>query len=109
MKLKEAKIILMNEWDPLDVGDNPHLEDEYDAYIPRILKIVAEGTTVEAIADGLKNIEYELGLTLPPNRRMAIWLSIIWVISTKCNGRTWRFCRLWCSGKLLALKGSITD
>jgi hypothetical protein len=34
MDAKEIRAILLGLWDPLSIGDNPHLSDEYDAYIP---------------------------------------------------------------------------
>jgi hypothetical protein len=80
MKFNDARTILMNEWDPLDVGDNPHLSDEYDAYIPRVLQMIAEGSIAEDIARYLKKIEEdELGLIgdSPDDRRMSAALSLL--------------------------------
>ena len=38
--IQSIRAILLNDWDPLIVGDNPHLSDEYDDYIPAIVKLL---------------------------------------------------------------------
>ena len=32
--------ILIEEWDPIGVGDIPEAQDEYDSYIPQIYKML---------------------------------------------------------------------
>jgi hypothetical protein len=70
MELKEVRTILLEEWDPLDVGDNPNLADEYESYLPGLLKFLKAGRSIHEIADYLKGIEDSLGITPPSERRM---------------------------------------
>lgn len=52
--------ILIESWDPLNVGSNPNLSDEYDHYIPRILGVInSSGCTEEELCRMLKKIEIE--------------------------------------------------
>lgn len=51
--------IFLKDWDPLDVGDNPNLIDEYDAYIPRILKALRNKASESEVAEVLHNIEVD--------------------------------------------------
>jgi hypothetical protein len=53
----EIRAILLREWDPLSVGDNPHLADEYDSYIPTLYRLLENAPTVERIAAVLERIE----------------------------------------------------
>jgi hypothetical protein len=69
MELKKVKAIVLKEWDPLDVGDNPHLSDEYDAYLPELIRLLKAGCTSHEVAEHLKAIEDKLGVTLPSERR----------------------------------------
>jgi hypothetical protein len=32
--------VLLENWDPIGIGNNPNLRNEYDLYIPRILHIL---------------------------------------------------------------------
>lgn len=60
-----AHDILIREWDPIGVGDEPMAQDEYDAYIPGALRMVADGRDEQAISDYLQGIETEsMGLSL---------------------------------------------
>jgi hypothetical protein len=69
MKIDELRAILLREWDPIDIGDNPKLSDEYDAYLPGLIKLMNSGCARTNIAGYLKNIESTLGLALPSERR----------------------------------------
>jgi hypothetical protein len=41
---KSVKEILLNEWDPIGVKNNPKAKSEYDSYALRILGMLANGT-----------------------------------------------------------------
>jgi hypothetical protein len=69
MTNNEIRTILLNDWDPIDVGDNPNLSDEYDAYLPDLTKLVTDGASGDEIAEYLKTVEETLGLKLPTERR----------------------------------------
>lgn len=49
--------VLLQDWDPIGVGDNPNLIDEYDGYIGQILELLLKKPLVEEIVDLLKDIE----------------------------------------------------
>jgi len=69
MEIENVRNILLQEWDPLDVGDNANLADEYDAYLPTILNLVNAGHTSHEIVEYLKGVEENMGITLPAERR----------------------------------------
>jgi hypothetical protein len=57
------RAILLKDWDPLGVGDNPHLSDEYDAYIAGILRLLDTHCTVDQLERYLLDIEEKWELT----------------------------------------------
>ena len=61
--------VLLKHWDPIDIGDNENLYDEYDEYIPQLIKLVGSGCSEKEIVDHLQNIEEMLGLHLSKERR----------------------------------------
>ena len=62
---REVKKILISSWDPLDIGDNPNLSDEYDAYVAAVIKLVKEGSSVQVIENYLRATEVTLGVQPP--------------------------------------------
>lgn len=60
------RAILLSEWDPLCVGDNPNLGGEYDRYLPTLLALLQRGTDQPTIARALETIErQEIGMQSP--------------------------------------------
>jgi hypothetical protein len=56
--------ILHYIWDPIGVAGSAGARDEYDSYVPKIVKMLFESADVEAIAKHLHSIESEsMGLT----------------------------------------------
>ncbi len=45
----DIRTVLLRDWDPLGVGNNPKLSDEYDSCIPVIYRMIQAGTTVQEI------------------------------------------------------------
>jgi hypothetical protein len=62
MNVDGIRRILLEEWDPLGVGDNPNLADEYDSYIPEIAQLVSSGSSSDRVAQYLRQIESDLGV-----------------------------------------------
>jgi hypothetical protein len=61
--ISDIRIVLINDWDPIGIGDNSNLSDEYDGCIGSIINILKQKFTIEAIATFLKKIEkIELGI-----------------------------------------------
>lgn len=51
-----VKSILLNEWDPIGIGEFEEANDEYDAYIEPICKLIAEGKSAIEIQHYLRFI-----------------------------------------------------
>ena len=52
-----VRMILLRDWDPLIVGDNPNLSDEYDDLIPSIVSLLKNHCTPEQLERHLMVIE----------------------------------------------------
>jgi hypothetical protein len=61
--VQNIRTILLEDWDPLGVGDNPPLSDEYDAYIAGILRLLDTHCTVDQLERYLLDIEVKWELT----------------------------------------------
>jgi len=55
--LATIRQILLDEWDPVGVGRNPHASDEYDSYAPRIHALLKVGHCSTGIAAFLVDAE----------------------------------------------------
>jgi hypothetical protein len=56
--------ILVEEWDPVGVGDIPEAQDEYDSYVPEIYKMLISKKSMYEIFEYLWWLETEhMGLT----------------------------------------------
>jgi hypothetical protein len=53
----EIRDVLMREWDPIGVKDEPMAADEYDMYLGDIYSLLADGAPETFIASHLRNIE----------------------------------------------------
>ena len=49
--------VLLRNWDPLGVKDVPQAQDEYDAYVGGVYRLIASGATAKQIAEHLVRIE----------------------------------------------------
>jgi hypothetical protein len=49
--------VLINEWDPIGVGDVPQTQNKYDSYIPVIYRLISEGMDDATTARHLEQIE----------------------------------------------------
>lgn len=56
-RVARIRRVLLDQWDPLYVGDNPKLADEYDSYLSKIVKALDERVSVEHLARLLADIE----------------------------------------------------
>lgn len=66
MKKLQARIreILLRQWDPIGVADEPQAQDEYDSYAGEIESAVRAGRSASEIANHLVLIETdEMGLS----------------------------------------------
>ena len=71
--------VLISQWDPVGVNGVPQARDEYDNYVPGVVRLIFERADAAAIAAHLRTIEEErMGLTprsiaalLPIGHRLA--------------------------------------
>ncbi len=49
--------VLLRNWDPLGVKDEPQAQDEYDAYVGGVYQLIASGATAKQIAEHLVRLE----------------------------------------------------
>ena len=68
----QVRAVLLDKWDPIGIGDNPMLKDEYDAYLADIVRMLEDSsTTPVTISDYLMNVENnKLGLPSNPTSRL---------------------------------------
>ena len=61
--ISDIRSVLINDWDPVGIGDNPNLSDEYDGYIGSIINILKQKLSIEVIITFLEKIETtEMGI-----------------------------------------------
>jgi hypothetical protein len=51
--------LLLRNWDPVGVKDQPRAQDEYDAYVGGVYRLIATGATARQIAEHLARLEAE--------------------------------------------------
>jgi hypothetical protein len=56
-RAQRVRDILLKDWDPLVVGDNPHLTDEYDDLIAGIRHLLDTHCTAEQLGQHLASID----------------------------------------------------
>ena len=49
--------VLIREWDPIHIQDVPEAQDEYDAYVGGVYRLLASGASEFAIAAHLASVE----------------------------------------------------
>ena len=60
-RIDQVRQVLLADWDPLQVGGNPTLSDEYDSCLAKVMKTLDTGDA-EQIVDALLEIEDSLGV-----------------------------------------------
>jgi len=53
----EIRSVLMADWDPINVKDEPMAADEYDSYIGGVYGLLMRNASDEEISDHLREIE----------------------------------------------------
>ena len=60
---ESIRSVLLREWDPIGIRDERHAQDEYDAYIGGIYRLLASGASAAQLTDHLCGIQVnEMGL-----------------------------------------------
>ncbi len=61
---KAIDAILWKDWDPIGVNDCESARDEYQSYVPRLVRMKLGNASVEDIAEMLNQIViYEIGMS----------------------------------------------
>jgi hypothetical protein len=55
--ISDVRFVLINNWDPISIGTNPNLADEYDAYIGQVIRMLSRGCSVIELPTFLQRIE----------------------------------------------------
>jgi hypothetical protein len=56
---QEIKRVLLQEWDPIGVGDVPEAQDEYDGYVPDVHRLLMRRASLLEVFDYLWQLETE--------------------------------------------------
>lgn len=69
--IEPARAVLVDTWDPLDIGSNRMLRDEYDAYLGVVVRMLKDPSTTGAtLSSYLAHVEdHELGVQGDPEKR----------------------------------------
>jgi len=58
--------VLLRNWDPIGVRDHPQAQDEYDAYVGGVYRLIRLEATARVLAEHLAQLEaYQLGFQDP--------------------------------------------
>ncbi|MGD9905252.1 MAG: hypothetical protein AB7U83_17430 [Vicinamibacterales bacterium] len=65
--------VLLNHWDPIGVAGDPAAQDEYDAYVGGVYRVLASGAGAVEVAEHLAGVEQEfMGLATSPSALLAV-------------------------------------
>src|SRR6476469_7792253 len=71
-EIKEAiRLVLLRDWDPIGVRDAPQAQDEYDAYVGGVYRLLASDATVSELAAHLLQIERD-SMRLSPREKVVV-------------------------------------
>ena len=69
-RLDGVNALLLSEWDPIGICDEPAAQDEYDAYAAVIVDMINAGRSEAELADYLVSLETD-AMGLKADRRRA--------------------------------------
>ena len=72
ISFNNVRDVLMRHWDPLQIGDNPNLQDEYDSYVPGLMKLLTARPSLEEVNEYLRNVEGRLEIQGADQVRMHV-------------------------------------
>jgi len=69
----KIRALLMREWDPIGIHDEPAAHDEYDSYVPHVASMIQSQKTPEELAEYLLSVEKaKMGLNGDANRARSV-------------------------------------
>jgi hypothetical protein len=54
---QSIRLVLLHDWDPIGVAQEPQAQDEYDSYTGEVYRLLASAASEQQVADRLRNIE----------------------------------------------------
>jgi len=66
---QQVRLVLRKEWDPVNIGDNEKLSNEYDKFIPTIRDAIRRSATEEKLVSLLQDAENYIGVIVPIETR----------------------------------------
>jgi hypothetical protein len=67
--IEKIRDVLISDWDPIGVGDNPNLREEYDSTLSPLLAALSKGAGEEELASILAAAETRFGIVSDDARR----------------------------------------
>jgi hypothetical protein len=67
--IEKIRDVLINDWDPIGVGDNPNLREEYDSALGPLLAALSKGAGENELGAILAAAEARFGAAADPARR----------------------------------------
>jgi hypothetical protein len=65
--------VLLNHWDPIGIAGEAAAQDEYDAYVGGVYRVLASGCGAEELAKHLAGVERTaMGLMTNPSARLVV-------------------------------------
>lgn len=62
------RYILLKQWDPIGIADEPAAQDEYDFYIGGVYRLLAQGATPHEVAEHLSSVQRQaMGISRNPS------------------------------------------
>ena len=72
-RIATVRTLLLSEWDPIGIHDEPAAQDEYDTYAAVIVDMLSAGARPTEIADYLVGVEERaMGLEANPARAASV-------------------------------------
>jgi len=69
----QIREVLLREWDPIGVRDEPRAQDEYDSYVGGVYRLLASGASPRSVAEHLAKLEAEeMGLGVSPDKLLRV-------------------------------------
>ena len=71
--IKAIQEVLLHEWDPIGIRNEPGTTEEYDGYAIGVFRQLQSGVTPDELSRYLETIEAEMmGLSGPPDRNRQV-------------------------------------
>lgn len=69
----EVDAILLEDWDPIGINDEPEARDEYTTYVPGIINLLIADRSRKKLSAYLEELESDwMGVRVPSERRVAV-------------------------------------